>query len=773
MKMKRWMRSAAKLLAGILLLGATGCGNHPQKEAGSQSSVSENTSVSSKGEDGQEVVTGRYVEVQKNTPEGLVKLEDMVRLSDGSIALLNPSSGMLYTSKDNGDSWESKELPVLDDKLQTEEMEVTSMAVAPDGGVFFSYVDWKNPSDVDGILEHYIYIDKEGNDSEIQLTDASGSFTFYLSGVMFTGERTLIGVMNGGSVYQIDLDAKTVTTINGMEYDVEKVILAGDYLLSPEQIYQISAGTGVEDAVLCDFLEQETKGYKALSACFDSVENTIYSASTSGLYSHVVGGSSMEKLLDGGLSQLGDPTKKAVSILKNDDGSFLIAYNDGEIDQYTYDSEAPSVPTQQLTVYSLEQNTTISKAVSSFRKSHPDVYVKQEFGLSGDYGVTKEDAIRNLNTRLLAGEGPDVLLLDNMPMDSYVEKGILADLSETVDALEKTDAYFSNILRAYQEEESIYALPIRYFVPVMAGETGNVENISDLASLAEAVKIARDAYPDSETVMGTYTAEELLKQLYLIAADAFQKDGKPDPEAIRMFLAKALEIYEQEHKNVTEAMLQQRNESMVWREENDMMESIENVAFDTNQVFNLMAKVQLLAFGRFTGMDDFQFCNALPKNKDTLVWKVLPGASGNIFAPNGIVGVNEKCGDKELAVAFLQETLGKDVQKADLGDGFPVNMDAFDLFAVNPNPEMHMGFSASTVDENGKKESVQYSAEWPEQKEIDALKEQIGKLNIPSLIDDVMETAVMESGVKVLEGGLGVDEGCDEIVQKVELYLAE
>ena len=47
-----------------------------------------------------------------------------------------------------------------------------------------------------------------------------------------------------------------------------------------------------------------------------------------------------------------------------------------------------------------------------FRKSHPDVYVKQEIGLSGDYGMTKEDAVRNLNTSLLAGEGPDLLLLD-------------------------------------------------------------------------------------------------------------------------------------------------------------------------------------------------------------------------------------------------------------------------------------------------------------------------------------------------------------------------
>ena len=105
-----------------------------------------------------------------------------------------------------------------------------------------------------------------------------------------------------------------------------------------------------------------------------------------------------------------------------------------------------------------------------FRKSNPDVYVKQEIGLSGDYGMTKEDAIRNLNTRLLAGEGPDILLLDELPLDSYIEKSILADLSEMTEEMEKNGGYFSNILKAYQNENGLYAVPVRFRIPVLIGE---------------------------------------------------------------------------------------------------------------------------------------------------------------------------------------------------------------------------------------------------------------------------------------------------------------
>ena len=52
--------------------------------------------------------------------------------------------------------------------------------------------------------------------------------------------------------------------------------------------------------------------------------------------------------------------------------------------------------------------------------------------MTGEDGVTAEDAVKALNTELLAGNVPDVLVLDGLPADSYIEKGILADISEVV-----------------------------------------------------------------------------------------------------------------------------------------------------------------------------------------------------------------------------------------------------------------------------------------------------------------------------------------------------
>lgn len=770
MKTKKWKRITAALLAGIFVIGAAGCAGEEKKTAsnGEEAASSENA-----GEAG---AKGRYVETLKETPEGVVTIENLVRLSDGSIAFLNESNGKMHISKDNGDSWEEKSLPSLEEKRTIEEVEVTSSAIAPDGSVFYSYVDWN--ADYDGenssVKEHYVYIDKDGNDSPLTLKDESGSFNFYLSQAVFIGERQLAATLNGGSVYRIDLETSTVSEMGMSDAEMQTVFAAGDYLLSSEQIFQISTQSTVEDSALTDFIREETKNAYKLAVCYDSNENTMYLAVSGGLYSHVTGGSTMEKLLDGGLCALGDPTKTATSILKNDDGSFLIAYDDGEIDLYTYDKDALAVPERQISIYSLEQNMTVSRAISMFRKSNPDVYVKQEIGLSGDYGMTKEDAIRNLNTRLLAGEGPDLLLLDGLPMNSYIEKDILADLSETAEEMEKNGSYFSDILKSYQTEKGLYAMPVRFRIPVIIGEKDNIEGAKDIDALAEAVKSARAAHPKSNTVFGTYTAQELLERLYEVASCSLKKGEAPDREAILNFLKKADEIYDEEQKNITAELTEMHNNTLIWMEEYGTLKDYENLTIDSSSAIDFMSENQLMMIGKLSGMDDFSMLESIPKNKQGFSWRLVEGTSGPVFSANGIVGVSENSKEKELAVSFLQELLGCNVQKSDLDDGFPVNADAWEQFTECPNPDMQLGFTASVATEDGDvTESLNFDVTWPSAEETAAMKEKIETLAQPTLSDRVIFDAVTETGAKVLEDSLTADEGCDEIVQKVELYLAE
>ncbi len=787
MLLKKWKCAAAGLLAGVLFLSMAGCKSTVE--------MGENENISSTEEG--EAAKGRYIETQKQTPEGLSTITDMTRLSDGSIAIIDLNTGKLHISPDNGDSWSQKELPVLAEKI-AEQAEITSSAVAPDGGVFFSYVNWGEDANAESaaeadseesqmhvvtdddstkepiVEEHYVYIDAAGTAEELSWGKTITDSVLYLSKAAFTEEKTLVVRGLAGEVCRISLEEETVEQIlkDQIVVDFEKIVFADGYLLSEKTLYRFSDKETIEDSILSEFIEQETN--MNIRFCVDEEENILYAAAASGLYSHVIGGSMMEKLLDGGLSNLGDPTKTAVALLRNEDGSFLIAYEDGEIDQYTYDKDAPSVPSQQLTVYSLKQNTTVSKAISMFRKNHPDIYVKQEIGMSGDYGLTEEDAIKNLNTRLLAGEGPDILVLDGMPVDSYIEKHVLADLKDAADGLEEKNAYFSNILRAYQTENGLYAIPIRYEIPILVGEKEEIEGISNLTELTERIQKVRKEHPNSKTLLGTYTAEELLRRLYMTSSPALIQEHQLDGNAVREFLIQAEAVYQEEQKNITEEMVQQYEETQIWYTENGLSEVANALGINSSCAFGIVGGEQILAAGTLSSMEDFQMLNGILATKAGTDFELLPGLSGQVFSPNGIVGINEESREKELSVSFLEELLGPEVQQSDLEDGFPVNADAYDTFTKNKNPDAVMGFVASTVDEDtGKETRVEFIAEWPDEEKILALKEQIGTLNTPTVSDEMITAAVIETGIKVLEGTLTIDEGCDEVVQKVELYLAE
>jgi ABC-type glycerol-3-phosphate transport system substrate-binding protein len=95
----------------------------------------------------------------------------------------------------------------------------------------------------------------------------------------------------------------------------------------------------------------------------------------------------------------------------------------------------------------LQDSDTLRQAVNIFRQEYADIYVNLEIGMTDDNGVTLEDALKTLSTDILAGNGPDVLILDGMPVDSYVEKGILIDISDVVDEVKASDGLVDSIVK--------------------------------------------------------------------------------------------------------------------------------------------------------------------------------------------------------------------------------------------------------------------------------------------------------------------------------------
>lgn len=165
-----------------------------------------------------------------------------------------------------------------------------------------------------------------------------------------------------------------------------------------------------------------------------------------------------------------------------------------------------------LTVYGWKGSKTAPAGVpainKAFEKANPGVTVKYEYLDAGD--TTNQ----RLNPELLAGDGPDVFMVDNSGMKTYQGNGYLADLSD-----EAWVSKISDVAKPFAEiSGKTYAAPLE-LIPIglyanmdVLKEAGistfpatNDEFMSDLAKLKQA-DLPGLAMPNK----GAYTDEAVL-----------------------------------------------------------------------------------------------------------------------------------------------------------------------------------------------------------------------------------------------------------------------
>ena len=107
-----------------------------------------------------------------------------------------------------------------------------------------------------------------------------------------------------------------------------------------------------------------------------------------------------------------------------------------------------------LRLYTLKENENLWQSAKLFMEKYPKYPVVIEVGISEEDGKTVSDAIRSLNTEIMAGNGPDIILMDGLPIEDYIEKGGLEDLSDMMESVkENRGRIFENVLSSYEKGE--------------------------------------------------------------------------------------------------------------------------------------------------------------------------------------------------------------------------------------------------------------------------------------------------------------------------------
>lgn len=785
--MKKCSKFISMILTTALMFGLVACGNS-ENGADTKKDVAQNT-------ENTEAVKGRFIESQVTLPDGVNEIRAAAKLADGSLELVGnigqTGTDCLLTSTDEGENWQVKELESLKYSY------ISNVAIRNDGTVayvgYFEEDGQSESSDLNN-KESLKLVSKKGEVQDIDFTlpqnkesIGEGNVEFQMasgedeqmtaidnlvSQTAFDEEGNLILQDLYSTFYKLDTETGELSEIYVPKEEMISYFgMAGSrvYAVSDNGMKIFSGDDGSEaatDSVLDEVAKKyvegsSTPGYLPMIMTKGMEENSLVYANHQGVFYHLENGSVSEQLINGELCSLSDTSLALAGIVMINEKSYLISAMDSmgnpKVLKYVYDEKASSVPEKQLKVYALEDSNLLRQAVANFQTTHQDTFVKVEIGISEENGVTAEDALRTLNTDILAGKGPDILILDGMPVESYIEKGILADIKGLIDEIDISDGMFSNIKKCYERDGSIYCMPCRFKIPVISGSKEAVET----GSAEELLNYGKGLKEEGKAVFSVGGTNGILGELFQVeSAEWIGNEGVIEQSKLESYLKTAKEMYD------LDSDIQNR-------------QSEGRYAYTGFNGYNL---------GSISSMDrlikecqiSYGTLSNLYELKDLLSIEKQLGGTYDIFRKQEIKGfvpylmagiVSGKEEEKDVQ-EFIKVLFSKECGLQS-ESGFPVNKAAYQELCEKEieSGENKENTSVAMCTEDGTMISYEHTPLTKE--EINGLTEKIESMEKPIITDRIIQELVMEEGSKYLTGDQSFEDTCAAIMQKVKLYLSE
>ena len=342
------------------------------------------------------------------------------------------------------------------------------------------------------------------------------------------------------------------------------------------------------------------------------------------------------------------------------------------------------------------------------------------------------------------GKGADVLILDGLPMETYKNKGILADLSSLFE--KDKDDYLPNVRGGFTGEDGkIYYMPARIKVPVIYGGEDAVAAFQDPELMA--------AYDKTPTLFAPDIYENILNMTaYTCFNKLFNDNGTVDGDALTRWLTGVKSAGEKENVQVS---------------------------YDQADMDRLKVNNTVIPYG-FGRQSDFNLasgrCAAAAEILDSIDSAMLPlsaaeinGSSfesiGGIYIPSVVAGINASTGNKENAEEFLRVLFGTEVQDESLRDGFSVRSSSLDKWS---GMEKSVSVSMSMGGEG-----IALEGEWPKQADRDMILAIVRTVSVPAIVETQIIDMIVDGSRDYLSGKGTIENAVQTIESKMKLYVNE
>lgn len=480
----------------------------------------------------------------------------------------------------------------------------------------------------------------------------------------------------------------------------------------------------------------------------------IYLCNAAGIHHMALGGTMWETIVDGSLNSLSLPGIRISKMCVGKNNDFFVWYEKDEnpiLAHYVYDPDTISVPTSTLTVYGLDlsEKYLIRQGAIRFQMENPDIRVEVIDGRKQMEGMMDADIIRSLNEELLTGAGADVLVLDGLPGKSYIEKGILEDMSELLAPFTESGEIYRNLTGHFRRSDgSVYEVPVRVLFPVVYGEAGATASLSSLQAYLE-----YQESPGAGSISGKTVYENILRRLaFLYDQELWDDDGKLKEEELTDLLEAAMRTGEHSGARV---LYPEDEDNGAGKRYNLVAEN----GFTTPDHLGIMAGDNQASLELPREMAEMSLSFAVMREKGYPLQSV-----NHTFYPEERVAINRNSRQKETAERFVTFLLSEQIQGEDVEDGFPVTRAGVERWKQR---QIVMSYGT------GNWEGLMIYGDYPTESERKLLLDMIPDLNNPVVPDPTVLSIMAEESEGYFSGTQDLPAAVKAIISKVTLYRAE
>lgn len=371
-----------------------------------------------------------------------------------------------------------------------------------------------------------------------------------------------------------------------------------------------------------------------------------------------------------------------------------------------------------------------------------------------DYSNAGEDAVSKMNADIIAGNVPDIIELTNLPVNQYVAKGVLEDLTPYYDKdseVNKEDI-IPSVEKAMEINGKLYYLSPGFSVSTLIAAKKDVGDKTGWTF--DELKEALEKKGEGTRPFLTENKMEIFYNFMYSSVDDYidWSTGK-------------CRFDSDDFKSVLEISNQGENEETEYDEDSPSEPSL------------IKSGKVLLAGGGWLDTDYVQVYKKMFNDDITFIGYPCEDRQGSYFSFESQVGIYSKSEAKDGAWDFIRQLMKKDYQAKDMWGSMPTNKDAF---------EMYMKTKTTTkkyTDEYGT-EVEPYESGWG----WDDMEIKIGPMSadeeqlyrdlidrttkVTAYDDEIME--IIQDEVKnYFSGQKGLDETADIIQNRVTTYVNE